>query len=442
MSFSTVIKRILYAGVQDDTETGLRKKIRMTNEMAMIFTSCAILYMIIFIVMKAQLAGYLLVGFAFLFLSVTYLNHLRFYTAAKLVLILSLYTGIIFISALLGPSSLVDVIFVSILAVPFAITDRSDAYLNGISLGLSILLYSLVNFTDALTPYNLQEVNAAIQYPVMLFIFLMPFVVMSKCRKLQYQYEDKLQVRTSEINLVNNQLVAANNSLEETVESLKESMKERDVLLKEVHHRVKNNMQIISSLLSLQSGYVGDEKVKAIFHGSQLRISSMAMVHEMLYRSDDLSGIEVSEYVGTLVPKLICSFKGVKHKIRTELDVPALHMNIDTAVPLGLIINEIVTNSIKHGFEGREEGTIFLSIRKQQENQFVMKIGDNGKGVCPENGLNEKKTLGFMLIEDLVGQLNGRLVRNSEEEGRGLVYHISFREEKKERKKEHAVPLS
>jgi len=208
---------------------------------------------------------------------------------------------------------------------------------------------------------------------------------------------------------------------------LNEANKEQAVLLKEIHHRVKNNLQVITSLLSLQSSNIDDPKVKEIFSVSQYRINTMAILHEELYQSENLSTIGYGEYLRKLVDYLIQSMEGDNHQLQISMDVPNnLKLNIDTAIPLGLLINEIITNALKYGFNNKEQGTIYISILPQTYPSFLLLIGDNGKGFSDEINYKTTKSLGLKLIRQLVRQLNGSIEK--ENKTPGTHYSIYFKE--------------
>ncbi len=200
---------------------------------------------------------------------------------------------------------------------------------------------------------------------------------------------------------------------------------ERNTLLKEIHHRVKNNLQIITSLLSLQSSFIDDEQVKALFRYGQYRINSMAIVHEMLYKNSDLSRINYGEYLHQLVGTLITSMKGSKNQIKLHIDVDDLFLNIDTSIPLGLLINEIVTNSLKYGFKNGE-GTISIEVRKLKYPNFILHIGDNGTGFPDDINFRNTVTLGLKLIHKLALQLRGNVEKDNSK--KGTHYIITFQE--------------
>lgn len=211
--------------------------------------------------------------------------------------------------------------------------------------------------------------------------------------------------------------------LNRTVET---SLQERNILLKEIHHRVKNNMQVVASLLSLQSSFIEDENIKGILRYSQYRINSMAIVHEMLYGSDNLSRINYGEYLQTLVSTLMLSMKGNQSGIEMRIDAEDLFLNLDTSIPLGLMINEIVTNSLKYGFKDKEVGNLSIEVKKLKYPNFCIKIGDNGHGLPPDVNFRNTKSLGLKLIHKLALQLKGNIEMDNSKVG--THYIITFQE--------------
>lgn len=203
---------------------------------------------------------------------------------------------------------------------------------------------------------------------------------------------------------------------------LQNNIREKEVLLKEVHHRVKNNLQIISSLLNLQSRNSQDPAVRHLFDMSLNRIHSMATVHELLYRSKDISHIDINDYVNRLIQPLLESIQG-EEAVAIDLEVHHIVLDINTAIPLGLIINEIVTNALVHGVPNCENPQIYLRLLKS-ENLFRLEVGDNGKGLKDEDF--EGDSLGLQLILSLVDQINGKMTLNRELKGTHFL--IEFEE--------------
>ncbi|MEE9364712.1 MAG: sensor histidine kinase [Cellulophaga sp.] len=201
---------------------------------------------------------------------------------------------------------------------------------------------------------------------------------------------------------------------------------EKENLLKEVHHRVKNNLQTVSSLLSLQSRSIKDEKIRSLIKSSQNRVTSMAMIHEMLYMRDEyLSRIAYKSYVLELSEYLVRSIKGTENNISLKIDIPDIKLNIDTAIPLGLLINEAVTNSLKYGIKDDEKGEILIAL-KEEGKGYVLHIGDNGIGFCDSINPKTTESLGLKLIYNLARQLKGSVERKSSD--KGTNYIVAFEE--------------
>ena len=165
-------------------------------------------------------------------------------------------------------------------------------------------------------------------------------------------------------------------------EQLLTSLREKEVLLKEIHHRVKNNLQVISSLLSLQADTSGDQHLRTLLGESRNRVRSMALVHERLYHSDDLGRVEFQEYVSTLAAELVRSFghPGVTCTVQAD----PISLGIDTAVPCGLILNEMLTNALKHAFPGDMTGTVTIEVNRIDDEHVRLSVRDSGKGFPPE----------------------------------------------------------
>jgi two-component sensor histidine kinase len=224
---------------------------------------------------------------------------------------------------------------------------------------------------------------------------------------------------------LNNKLKRSNEIIVQQKEHLSLSNQEKDILLKEIHHRVKNNLQIITSLLSLQSLNIEDQKTKNLFSNSQYRINSMALIHEMLYQSDNLSRINYSSYLKELLNKLVTSVKGLENNIKTIIEVPDIFINIDTAIPLGLLITEIITNSLKYAFKQNESGILNIKITPLQKKfHYSLKIGDNGSGFSNEQNNHKPNSLGMKLIYRLTKQINGTIVKGNNK--KGTHYNITF----------------
>jgi two-component sensor histidine kinase len=213
--------------------------------------------------------------------------------------------------------------------------------------------------------------------------------------------------------------------VEERTAQLKDSLKEKEILLREIHHRVKNNMQVISGLLTLQEEFSKDEKFIEMIKESQNRIDSMALIHEKLYRSENLSKIDFKEYVEDLVKGLFDSYGITESKIGLKVYGENIYMGIDVAIPCGLIINELVSNSLKHAFPEGKKGQIEIILNSIGEDMIELLVRDNGVGI-PE-GIDFRKTdsLGLHIVNILVEhQLHGEITMNKD---KGTEFMIRFR---------------
>ncbi len=197
--------------------------------------------------------------------------------------------------------------------------------------------------------------------------------------------------------------------LKQSEEQLKASLKEKEVLLKEVHHRVKNNLQVISSLLYLHSKDTTDDNIIQMFRESQNRVKSIAFIHETLYQSEDLARIDFAEYVRKLTRSLYHSYVVNADTITLELAIDEVSLGIDTAIPLGLIINELVSNSIEHAFPNSRRGGIHIKLYSGGENEVVLFVGDDGIGLPEDFDFRNTESLGLRLVNSLVDQLGGTI---------------------------------
>jgi two-component sensor histidine kinase len=194
-------------------------------------------------------------------------------------------------------------------------------------------------------------------------------------------------------------------------DEIKRALKEKVTMLKEIHHRVKNNLQIAASLLRLQSGYVKDEESRQYFQDSQNRIRSMAIVHEKLYRSDDFESIDLKLYVNRLIEDLIDSLNVNRRLTEVNTEIDDIKLELDRTIPIGLIINEIITNSFKYAFPKGKKGKVNLKISNDTSNhQLVINIGDNGSGLPQGFDPQKLNSLGIQLVYTLAeGQLSGNV---------------------------------
>lgn len=210
-------------------------------------------------------------------------------------------------------------------------------------------------------------------------------------------------------------------------DQIRNSLKEKETLLQEIHHRVKNNLQIISSLLRLQARRVKEDNVKRVYQESNNRITAMALVHEILYRSETLAEIELKEYITYLSKNLFKVYRDHNKDVAIIVDVNEIILGINQALSTGLILNELISNALKHAFKDRQQGKIEIRCTISEDGEIEILLNDNGIGI--EDGIEhmETKTLGLQLVKGLVEkQLNGTLSMTRDS---GTRFTIRFKRE-------------
>lgn len=211
-------------------------------------------------------------------------------------------------------------------------------------------------------------------------------------------------------------------------EKINTSLKEKEILLREIHHRVKNNMQIISSLLNLQSMLLSNKKDIDMLKDSQNRIKAMSLIHEKLYRSEDLANIDIKDYITDLTRNIMQFFQAATSNVTLDINVEKIWLGIDTAIPCGLIINELTSNSLKYAFPEGGKGVISIILEKAGEDKIVLDVSDNGVGIPEDIDFRNTKTLGLQLVTTLSeNQLKGTLELDR---SNGTRFRITFEEVK------------
>lgn len=219
-------------------------------------------------------------------------------------------------------------------------------------------------------------------------------------------------------------LAIKNDEIEKQKALIQISLGEKETLLREIHHRVKNNLQIISSLLNIQSAHIQDENVLASIQEGQSRVQAMSLIHQNLYQSEHLSNVDIENYLRQLVAYLSDMYAGENKTIEVSVNAPGINFDIDTAIPLGLIVNELVSNAYKYAFENLDKGVIQVSIKAINDIDHELTVADNGKGFAENIDPGKTNSLGLKLVQILSRQLRGKFSVQSVE---GALFLVSFK---------------
>ena len=210
-----------------------------------------------------------------------------------------------------------------------------------------------------------------------------------------------------------------------TEDAVQSSLREKEILLREIHHRVKNNMQVISSLLNLQADHVADADARRMLKEGQLRIRSMALIHEKLYQARDLSKVEFASYIQSLTAHLFQFFKVDPGQVRLESDLEDVRLDINTAVPCGLLFNELISNALKHAFPGERKGTVRIRLWREEDGGLKLRVADDGVGIPQALDLRRAESFGLQIVDLLIGQIEGKIELDRTN---GTDFTVAFRE--------------
>ncbi|MEJ2576030.1 MAG: histidine kinase dimerization/phosphoacceptor domain -containing protein, partial [Gammaproteobacteria bacterium] len=227
--------------------------------------------------------------------------------------------------------------------------------------------------------------------------------------QIRAQLEERVALRTHQYREANEALEREFARLQRAEVKISQALAEKETLLREIHHRVKNNLQVVHSLLSLQLEPGNDGHTASLLEDARQRVKTIALVHETLYQSDNLADVEALAFIRRITDNVARIFHNSAAGIRLLTEADDLRLDIDQAIPLGLVINELVTNAFKYAFAGRTAGTIRISLRHADQGEWVLEVADDGGGLPPGLDLGKPTTLGLMLVQALVGQLRGKV---------------------------------
>jgi two-component sensor histidine kinase len=345
----------------------------------------------------------------------------KFYWTKHLVWFAFLRTGNYFINVfnfiVFDATIILAVIVLMVIIMRIAIKEKNKGarYVAFGAIGTSVFLLvnrmvsaDLISLTTSL--YYLDLILLYVSYPLGIYIY-----ITNQYGRLFLAMEQEVEDRTHELKITISDLT-------KTQKELSSKNNENVLLLKEIHHRVKNNLEVVSGLLALQSAKIHDPNMQEVMLASQNRVQSMGILHQKLYQSEHLAFIEMKNYFENLCMNILDSYNE-SERIKVTIDMKALELDVDTALPLGLIVNELLTNSLKYAFPTGEKGKIELSLKNLFEDTFQLKISDNGVGKLLDA---KAKGTGFgtQLVDLLTRQIDGELMQ---EIGKGTVIMINFK---------------
>jgi two-component sensor histidine kinase len=409
MKRSTLIYQLVHLGVSEGQSVEKSSRIRIINQFNLLCISYSIPYILFSLSFSFyQPATVFLIGVGFYLLSL-YCNKKAHHTIAKILIIIATNFSVFYLSLFYGFASGFHLYYFTSPLIVFSLFDFSE--LKSIILGFFLYLLSI----GFLVYFQHNSITFAREMPgsiVPMLYSLNIFLALSFCLLLVRHF--------SEFNKkINQQLVSSNEELEtkqdlleaEIIErkntevKLQTLLKDKELLLSETHHRVKNNLAVVSGMLDLQVLMSEQEEVKQILSDSRSRIKSMSLIHESLYKYDNVSQIEFGRYICSLAEEISKTHSSLPCKVSMNFSVEQVYLGVTKAIPCGLLVNEVLTNAFKHAFTGRKEGEIFITLT-EQDNLCTLVIRDNGKGIDPN--YDASSSIGMTLIEAFAKQLKAK----------------------------------
>lgn len=375
-------------------------RIKAVNRFCLFIAWSAIPYVFVYTYLKMYTPAIVVAAVSVLFSFFVFLNKKSYYQFSRAAIIAATNLGVLFFSIYLGFDS---GIYLYLYASPMLVYLLFDFNKTGtiiLNLLLYVMTFLLIYFNDRQNWIIPVELTDTVTKMIYAFNFTSTFIM---CFFLIYYFANNNHKYISHLKHQQDLLVMEIDQKNESQKLLQKSLKEREMLLAEIHHRVKNNLAVVSGLLELQTSYIQDEGVHKVILESKNRIKSIALLHEKLYENKTLGKVDVKEFINELIGYVQKSFNQEGKSISLSLLVDSVRLNIDEAMPLSLILNELLTNSYKHAFVGRDSGTIKVQI-KHVNSQLKIDYSDDGPGLQSVSK-DHSQHFGLTLIDALVYQL-------------------------------------
>lgn len=366
----------------------------------------------------------------FLFLLIYFFNKNEKHAIARIIAIIATNLGVLLFSLYLGfNTGFYLYLFASpqLIYLIFKLRQKNLVYT---CIGINLLTFSiifLVHWLKLVQPLNLNDTIISLLYSLNFALSLiLSFILVAIFARNNKVYIDLLKEANVELEEQQEALKIEIEQKNSVNTELQKSIKEKDVLLAEVHHRVKNNLAVVSGLLDLQNVFIKERAISEILKDSKNRIKSIALLHEKLYVHQDFDKINFKEYINELIHFIKVSYLKNDKDIKINLDLDAVHLSMELALPFSLLVNELITNSYKHAFEERDKGLIYIELKFKNE-EYTFKYKDDGIGFDFDEKL-KKDSIGTNLINAFASQLNGNFINNTKL-GTGCDLILSFKEE-------------
>ena len=384
---------------------------------------------VFYLMLKMYQPAIIVTVIGLLFLLIYYFNQKNQHAIARIIAIIATNLGVLLFSVYLGfNTGFYLYLFASpqLIYLMFKLRQKKLVYTCiGINLFTFLIIFLIDNYKyikpQELTP-NIISLIYSLNFGLSLILSFILVAIFAKNNKV---YIDLLKEANEELGIQQEVLKIEIKEKNQVNIELQKSIKEKDVLLAEVHHRVKNNLAVVSGLLDLQNVFVKEKVISDILKDSKNRIKSIALLHEKLYVHKDLDKIDIKEYINELIYFIKLSYQQKSINIQIEADIESIQLSMETALPFSLLVNELITNSYKHAFFGKEEGKINIDFKT--EGEFLMfKYKDDGLGFDFDEKL-KKDSIGTNLINAFASQLNGEFINNTKL-GSGCEMILRFNE--------------
>jgi len=408
--FQKYWSRVSRIGIREGYDDSLTKRITLTNQFSVIALTIFCFSGLNNLSLGDLFSGVLLEGFVLVCLFGLYMNSRHHHDFAIIFLFMTINLAVFYFNSYSGVlSGTYLYYFPLILAIAFVFDIRKDQKIIFLNLSFIILLI-LVNLLTRYELFRSHFVTDEKRYQMFVFNLLFSCLAVGFFIYLTI----KNGLKESELY---NQRIAEH---EQAEKKIKDALAEKELLLSELHHRVKNNLAIISGLFSLKIGNDPPSEARNVLVESRNRVISMSLIHNRLYKNSNFADVNFEQYIAELISEINASYPSISGSVKVTTDIGDVVLNINTAVPCGLILNELLTNCYKHAFMGKSQGTIHVSF--QQENDIcTLSVSDNGIGLA--SGYQEKESLGLSVIEALSEQLNGSFAYSSVE---GTSFILKF----------------